>query len=134
MNTKVLHFKIIYGSSHGLEKKALETVYETVSAYVRYTVTTASANSVSHQTLSENNLIIIGTPESNCILKQLAENGTFKPATEKEGFFVKVMPSIYNDDAQLIIISGFDDAGTLYGAVDFQAYYIPFAENNHNKD
>lgn len=134
MCNTALPYKIIYGNYSGLEKKAVETIYKVVSSYVCYTLTALQAESVNEKILFENNLIIIGTPESNPILKNLINKGIYENACTAEGYSIKVTESIYNRDAQIIIISGFDEKGVLYGAVDFDAYYIPFAENTHNKD
>lgn len=124
-------FLIIYGAYDGLEKRAVEMVSETLSDYVSYAVPAKSAENIEKSQLEEYNVVLIGTLKSNCLLAGLAADGVFKPCAEAEGYSIKVTKSIFNKDAQMIIISGYDEHGTLYGAVDFGAYNIPFAENTH---
>lgn len=132
MEEKKMMFKIVYGSYEGLEKKALEVISQTVFDYVDYTLPAVKADSVDESSLKDHNLILIGTEKSNHILKKLSESGVYSPADREEGYSIKVMKSCYNENAQMVIISGFDDAGVLYGAVDFKAYYIPHATNGYS--
>ncbi len=127
-----MEYKIIYGKYSGVEKKAVEFVSEIVSNYVSYAVTATEAEYVTDEELNDFNIILVGTPHSNCLIKKMSSKGIFKESDEKEGYSIKVMQSIYNPDAQMIIISGFDEKGAMYGAVDFGAYYIPYAENTHD--
>lgn len=122
-------FQIIYGSDSGLEKQALRILYETLGDFVNYTIAVQKADSVTEKEFLENNLILLGTPESNPVLKQLLRNESFSNADEAEGYCIKIMQNPFSEKTQLIIISGFDSRGVLYGAVDFKSYYITYAKN-----
>ena len=50
--------------------------------------------------------------------------GTYKNADKEEGFSIKVTKSAFDESAQMIIISGFDPHGVLYGAAEFSQYFI----------
>lgn len=84
---------------------------------------------ICREDLERDNLIIIGTKSSNELLREFEEKKVYAPAEACEGYSIKVTKSIYNPDAQFITISGFDARDVMYDAVDFEAYYIPFAEN-----
>lgn len=129
-----LKFKIVYGSFSGLEKKAVETISRAVSNYIDYTLTVAPANKITKEELALCNPIFIGTEESNCYLAEMAKNSSYIRSCVNEGYSLKVTKSIYNSDAQMIIISGFDENGLLYGAMDFVAYYLPFAKKPYGKE
>ena len=124
-------FKLVYGEYSGLEKKAIDLVSRELSEYLNYVMPAKKASDIADDELKNCNLIIIGL-QSNPILKKLAEKGLYKNAECKEGYSLKVTKSAFDDNAQMVIISGYDEAGVLYGAVDFAAYYIPFAENTHD--
>lgn len=123
-------FKIIFGRYEGLEKRAVEMIAEAVSEHADYTVTADCAGQITEQELAAHNLIVVGTPASNPILNQLQKQGGYSFCGQAEGYLLQVTKSIYNEEAQMILIAGADERGVLYGAVDFRAYYIPFAENS----
>lgn len=125
-------FQIIYGENSGLEKMALRIVCETVNDYIKYTLPVKKAETVTDADLKKSNLILIGTPESNPVLKQLCENNYFSNGNEPEGYCIKVMKNPFAPELQMIIISGYDAHGALYGAMDFKAYYIPYAQNTND--
>lgn len=124
-------FMIIYGAYEGTEKRAAELIYETVSRYVKYTLIICAADTAQDSDLREHNLILVGTAESNKILGQLLKKKLYKPCERAEGYSIKTAKSVYNPEKQMIIIAGKDERGVLYGAVDFKAVFLPFAENTH---
>lgn len=124
-------FMIVYGECSCLEKRAVETISQTLSDYVSYAIPAVCADCVKEYELSENSIILTGTEKSNKILAELAEKGVYKPCRENEGYSIKITENIFGSDNQMIIIAGADERGALYGAVDFGAYNIPYAENTH---
>lgn len=125
-------FKIIYGDYSGVQKRAVEMAAEAVSEYIDYALPTERADCASEKDLSERNLIIIGTKKSNPIIEKLCKDGILNPPAEEEGYLIKVTKSVYDENAQMVVICGSDENGVLYGAADFAAYYIPYAEITHN--
>lgn len=128
----VYNFKLIYGEYSGIEKKAIDIVSSELSGYFNYVFLTLKAEEMKENDLKSSNLIIIGTEKSNSIIKKLMEQGFYKCADREEGYSIKVTENIFDSNAQMAVISGFDEKGLLYGIVDFLAYYIPSAENTHD--
>ena len=117
-------FRIIYGEYQGLEKKAIDFVSRGVSEYINYALPATKADKITDELLKETNLIIIGTTESNALLKKLSDDGIYKNADKEEGFSIKVTKSAFDESAQMIIISGYDSHGVMYGAAEFSQYFI----------
>ena len=131
MNQNTPEFQIIYGKYEGLEKKAAEIIAEAVAPYLPYSLTASPADTVTEQHLADIQPIFVGTAASNPYIATLLRREFLQPAPGPEGYSIRVLPNPFCPKNQAIIIMGFDDHGTLYGALDFQAYYLPEAENNH---
>lgn len=131
---ETLKFRIVYGKFSGLEKKAIETVSGAVSTHVDYTLTAVAADKITKEELALCHPIFIGTKDSNSFLAEMSKNGFYIDSEQDEGYSLKVTKSIYNPDAQMIVISGFDENGLLYGAMDFVAYYLPFAKKPYGNE
>ncbi|MBQ4050747.1 MAG: hypothetical protein IJD13_03900 [Oscillospiraceae bacterium] len=102
---------IVYGSAEGIQKHALEQLTETLlDCMVEYPSCFAAADAPSEEDFR---CIYIGTRENNAFLKDLPG----EPLTEPESYHILV-----TDDKAFI--EGFDDAGVLYGCVDFYCRYI----------
>ena len=125
-------FKLIYGNSFGLEEKATELISQALSEYLDYPLPVQSAREDHSEALQGWNLILAGTLMSNPLLRQLAEKGAFQQPMQPEGYSLKVMQSPFDPDAQLILVAGYDERGVLYGAADFAAFYIPWAESTND--
>lgn len=123
-------FKLIYGCYEGLEKKAVELICQTLSEFLDYPLPVQRADAATE--LQGWNLILVGTQQSNALLRQLAEQGQYTGAAQPEGYSLKVMQSPFDSGAQLVLVAGFDERGVLYGAADFGAFYIPYAENTND--
>lgn len=125
-------FKLVYGSFSGFEKKATELISEGLSEYLDYPLPVIDAKVVKDEDLKDFNIIVIGTEKNNRVLKSLLAGGIYEDNKNNEGYSIKVTKSVFNPDAQMIIISGADENGVVYGAVDFLSYYIPYAENTND--
>ncbi|MBE6665074.1 MAG: hypothetical protein E7603_02485 [Ruminococcaceae bacterium] len=104
-----------------LRKRALEILSSTVLDYTKeYPVCVSDDRA---EGLSDFRRIYIGTKESNAYIAENSK-GTL---TASEEYFILV-------ENDTVIIEGFDDAGALYGAVDFYDRYILSNEYPDNPD
>jgi hypothetical protein len=110
---------VIYGEYTGLEKKAIGFVNGAVYDLYKNYLSFYSAEQVGEDALRENNLIIIGTMQSNKIIDSLICEGKLEPPKRAQGYSVTVTDSAFAKDRQMMVIAGYDEAGVLYGAVDF---------------
>ncbi|MBN2557791.1 MAG: hypothetical protein JXB33_03435 [Clostridia bacterium] len=116
---------IIHGGYEDIGKAALDILYGAVSRHTKYILTAADARRTHPGELAKVNPLFIGTRKSNGFIDSFINDGLFSISGKKEGYSIKVMKSIFNQDRQMIVIAGDDDNGVLYGAVDFENKYIP---------
>lgn len=124
-------FRIVCGSYEGLEKKAVDILSGTLGGCLSYPVPVTAGGELSDVERSSS-LVVVGTQASNALLRELADAHFYEPCDAAEGYTIRVAESPFDARAQLIVVAGRDPAGALYGALDFQAYILPAAENTHN--
>ena len=108
----ILHSKTL----NEIQKRAIEELTATLLEYtVEYPVLIEYGDSFD---TSDYLRIHIGTKENNPYIK----NNSTISLSKKEEYYIKVSPSD-------VIIEGYDDAGTLYGAIDFYNEYITRVEH-----
>ena len=114
-------FAIVYGEyATPIQKKAVEKLSEILlDATAEYPICT---NYADFEDRGEFRCIYIGTKGNNPYIKQ---NST-KSLTKSEEYYIKVV-----DDT--IIIEGYDDAGVLYGCVDFYGKYLVHQRYTHDQ-
>ena len=125
-------FRIVYGEYTGLEKKAVDIVSETLSDFTPVPAAAVPGHELDETARAANHLVVVGTWESNPLLRELAEQHVYEPGEEEEGYTLRIAQSPYNEKMQIVVIAGNDTAGVLYGALDFQAYIVPAARQTHN--
>ena len=110
---------IIYGAKEsGVQQRALETLTREILDYtVEYPTCIAATEELNKELFGQ--FIYIGTKENNPAFSLLETHPT-KP----EGYVITVKDGV-------IYIEGFDDAGVLYGCVDFYAKFITSTEYLH---
>lgn len=118
-----MRWTIVYGKYDGVEKYALDVLYNVVQPHVPYILTVNSAN-ISIRDLSCYNIIFLGTVNSNRYIRDFADKGIIVPNIKKEGYTTKVFESILNSERQMIVLAGADENGTLYAVDDFEHYYV----------
>ena len=103
---------IIYGEAKSeIQKRAIEELTKILLDYTfEYPICAGCCESVDTDSVR---CIYIGTREGNSYIKNLSDNSLSLP----ESYTITV-----KDDT--VIIEGFDDAGVLYGVLDFYNYYI----------
>ena len=115
-------FLLCFGNFTNEEKRAVEFLTEKFSEYHNYVLPAKGADSVTDADLSGNNLIIVGTPRDNSVLNRLEKDGIYTHTQCSQGYDIKICKSIFNEECKMIIISGKDPSGCLFGAVDFVSY------------
>ena len=120
-------WKILCGCYEGAEKIAVDLIYAAVSKYTEYVLVCEEATKIGLDELKDINPIFIGTVKSNEYIKRLAEDGTIVLPSNEEGYLIEVTESAFNPEKQMIVISGTDANGVMYGAIDFESRYL--AEN-----
>ncbi|MBQ9131541.1 MAG: hypothetical protein IJX62_03610 [Clostridia bacterium] len=105
-------FAIIYGQlENDIQKRAVEELSRILLDYtIEYPVCSKYDESAD---MSEYKSIYIGTKESNPYIR----NTSKKILSKEEEYFIKV-------ENNTVVIEGFDDAGVLYGVLDFYNKYI----------
>lgn len=115
---------IVYGRNDGVEGYALCELNRIVQKYVPYLVRVIYCSKVDDKILSRN-LIVIGTQESNNLIKELIDRENFKSDTnQNEGFSIYIKKNPNNLDRQIVVLSGTDENGVLYAVRDFEHYVI----------
>jgi len=117
-------WKIIYGSYDGIQKEAVKRLYAIVSKHTGK-LSCCLAGKVDEKDLNDFNIIFVGTKKNNKFLNE------YSFEEKVEGYYIKVEKSKYNQENQVVVISGADDMGVLYGCVDFENKYLANAKNNH---
>ncbi len=69
-------------------------------------------------------VIAIGRPETNSSVNSLLHSSFFELEKREEGYALKIGKSELNTEGRTILVSGADDKGTLYGAMDFIHHYL----------
>ncbi len=117
-----IRWKIYGGTNLGpTETKALHELYGVIRHYLPYTVTVCMGP---EDVTADDNIIYVGTLESNDQIAKLAAEGAFEPETRTEGYSIKVMPAIHRPERTDIIIQGADPVGALYGVFEFEHAYL----------
>ncbi len=110
---------IVYGEKKtGVQKKALEVLTRDILEYTIEYPTCVAFDQLNKEKFTQ--LIYIGTKENNPAFAAL-ENHPTKP----EGYVITVKDGV-------IYIEGTDDAGVLYGCVDFSAKLMPQTAYTHS--
>ena len=66
-------FRIVYGEYTGLEKKAVDIVSETLSDFTPVPAAAVPGHELDETARAANHLVVVGTWESNPLLRELAE-------------------------------------------------------------
>ena len=107
---------LVVENYNGVKKNAVNMLYSVLSSHLNYVLPVRFSQSVTEKELCENNVIVVGEKD-NEIIKKCAEQNVIKMPTQKEGYSACVGESVFEKDAQMIIIAGYDDAGVLYGNI-----------------
>ncbi len=114
---------IIYGELvNGVQKKAVEVLTEVLLDYTyEYPVCLSWAQAEKWEQLSKYRCIYIGTKENQPYIQTHSKEKLF----HKEEYAIRV-------EQDTVMIEGYDDAGVLYGCIDFYNKFILKYEYPHN--
>lgn len=102
-----------------LRKQSVNTLSKIISQNLHYVLPVKLLNTVDESTIGDTHLITIGCLETNTILKTCAEKGLLDVPEQEQSYSIYVGESIFNPQCQIIAIAGSDEAGVLYGVMDF---------------
>lgn len=110
---------IVYGSYDGIEKFALNELQRMVQGYLPYVleVRTCGKGSSKHK----QNLILIGTPDNNRMIEKLVRKGLVTIPVESQGYSIACFDSPWSKGKRIVVLTGGDAHGVLYGVEDFNA-------------
>ncbi len=134
-NPKSLRYKgarwrLIHGPYGGLEDFAVNELQREVQDFLPYVLEViADSEPISHD---DRHLILVGTADSNRLIRKLAEEKKIELPSEPQGFVISVGDSPWGTDKRLAIIAGSDEFGVLYGVQDFNARVIAAGLTEHH--
>lgn len=105
----------------GMEKKAINLLYAAVASQLPYVLPVRSIGEVSREELENSHLMLAG--KAGAIREWLKQDLLTTPE-KAEGYSIYVGDSIFGNENQMIVITGYDAAGVLYGCMDFCNKYL----------
>ena len=110
---------MLIDSYAGIEKNAINMLSGFLSGYLNYVLPVKYADKVTDDELKTNNIIFIGKSNSHYILSDKRIGQCVDVPELDESYSVFVGESVYDPENQMIVISGYDEVGVLYGCMDF---------------
>lgn len=115
---------VIYGKYEGLEEKALNLINGSVCDLYKDYLSFYSSSEVSIDLIKNNDLIIVGTKNDNKLISELEGGAIIKSAEKPQGYSIAVIGSPWSSERQIMVVSGYDEHGVLYGAADLVNKYL----------
>ena len=104
----------------GIEESAINLLYGAVAEQLDYVLPIQTPDKADRAS----NLILIGQANANEMIRTCVEQKILDIPCEQEGYALYVGTSIFCQDAQMIVLAGVDEAGVLYGCMDFCNRYL----------
>lgn len=117
---------IVYGKYEGLEKKALNLINASVYDLYKTPISCFDAEKVGKDLLTTCNLILVGTVKNNKYIGELVKTGAVQSPEFAQGYSASVKESKWNAEKDMMVVCGYDEAGVLYGSVDFINRYLGY--------
>ncbi len=114
---------IVYERYEGLEAKAIDRLCGALYAQTGYVIPAFAAESLDETLLAGNHALFVGKASHRYLSRFLADGVLDVPEGE-QGYSMRVCDSIFAQEYDMVMICGVDDAGVLYGAVDFYNLYM----------
>ena len=124
-------WELCCGEYSGVEKEAIDRLYGLVQSYVPYILTLRMMSGKILLDSHNKNRVVVGTLQSNPLLKELADNGFYKPELCAEGYSIKTAPDPENKALDITVLQGADPSGVLYAVADYERYAIRNRETYH---
>ena len=113
-------WELCCGEYSGVEKEAINRLYGLVQSYVPYILTLRMMSGKILLDSNNKNRVVVGTLQSNPLLKELADNGFYKPELCAEGYSIKTAPDPENKALDITVLQGADPSGVLYAVADYE--------------
>ena len=84
-------FRIVYGTYAGLEKKAVDIVSETLGDFTPVPAAAVAGRDLDDTARAADSLVVVGTRESNPLLRELAEQRFYEPGDDAEGYTLSLI-------------------------------------------
>ena len=109
----------------GITKKAANLLSGTLASFMGYeTLPVLLYSDITAEMQSENTLIVVGQADSHPLLAKCAPLAGMQVPEKAEGYAIFVGKSPLAEDTDIILIAGADEAGVLYGCMDFCNKYL----------
>ena len=117
----------------GVEKNAVNMLSGVIAGYLNYVLPVKFLSETDSEELSDNNIIVVGNVSSNKVLSECNKKGLLDVPEKEEAYSIYVGESTFNEDAQMILIAGYDEKGILYGCMDLcYKYFGDIVNKNSN--
>lgn len=113
-------WRVICDQYDGMRKFALDELLGALQEYVRYTPVCLAGYEAVDEPISS---IIVGTADF-APLSSLAASGFYVPESAPQGYSIRVAAHPTQESQMLAVIQGADEAGVLYGVMDFLHWYV----------
>ncbi|WP_432799334.1 hypothetical protein [Poriferisphaera sp. WC338] len=113
---------VVYGAYEGVEKFAIEEIYDAVQKCMPYTVRCVDAQTC--EVSDHDHLIVVGTPSNNSLVHDLIARGFLDVPDQSQGYIAVCQENVWNSNNRMIVIAGHDSHGVLYGVQDFYTQVI----------
>lgn len=117
-------WKILCGTTEGIEGNAVKLLYAGVSQEVPYVLVSQRVQDA--PALDDAGLVIVGTRQSNPLLASLPQADDIP----EEGYTVQVAASPFNPEKQMAFIAGSSPGQVVYAVSHYLNYYLPDARQN----
>jgi hypothetical protein len=112
-----VRWEVAFGTYENEEKFATIELQRICQHYLPYVLKVAPAQAeLSHY---KEHLIMVGTPESNPLIRQLVDQQIIDIPNQKEAYHISCFSPAWNPQQRVLCIAGSDPKGVLNGVVDF---------------
>ncbi len=125
---------IVYGTREGIQGYALDEVNRCVQKNLPYPVAVV-ASDAADEALLNRNLVLVGLPQDNSLIRRLIETGVVQDISTKtpETLSIQIVSNPSNPDRQVVVLSGSDPSGVLYAVRDFEHFIVdPFTRTTQD--
>lgn len=117
-------FILVIDQYDGISRYGIDLLSGAVSEYLPYVLPVCLADELTQKEMEESNVIAVGIAASHPLLSKCRETGRCLAPEKPEGYAISVGENPLNKERKAILISGHDEAGVLYGCVDFCNKYL----------
>ena len=117
-------FLLVIDQYDGISRYGINLLSGVISEYLPYVLPVRLACEMTKKELGEANIIAVGIAASHSLLSKCKEMGRCLAPEKPEGYAISVGENPLNKERKAILISGYDEAGVLYGCVDFCNKYL----------